>query len=116
MYRNEEQYEYNICEKINYITGKIVAYLLLIVYPFVMHNIFNQDNKYLLFSNKKIMYNIKNIYALCEVSIIIIVCLVSAISTAAGKGIFIISDDFIYAGWYRSGSYGLFYTGNGRAA
>lgn len=88
----------------------------MIVYPFVMHNIFNQDNKYLLFSNKKIMDNIKNIYALCEVSIIIIVCLVSAISTAAGKGIFIISDDFIYAGWYRSGSYGLFYTGNGRAA
>ena len=29
----------DICEKINYITGKIVAYLLLIVYPFVMHNI-----------------------------------------------------------------------------
>ena len=38
----------DICEEINYITGKIVAYLLLIVYPFVMHNIFNLDNKYLL--------------------------------------------------------------------
>ena len=35
----------DICEEINYITGKIVAYLLLIVYPFVMHNIFNLDNK-----------------------------------------------------------------------
>ena len=40
------------------------------------------------------MDNIKNIYALCGVSIIIIVCLVSVISTAAGKGIFIISDEW----------------------
>lgn len=52
------------------------------------------DNRYSLFSNKKIMDNIKKIYALCGVSIIIIVCLVSVISTAAGKGIFIISDEW----------------------